>query len=525
MINLLPVILCGGSGTRLWPLSRQQYPKQMLMLAGDHSMLQATALRINKTGLPEGWQLDMPLVVGQEDCRFLTAEQLRQVGLTDFRILLEPVGRNTAPALTIAALTATADGLDSNHDPVMMVMPADHVITDLARFQTALTQALPLAANGSVVTFGVVPTSAETGYGYIRCGAHINGSDASEIDRFVEKPDIDTARQYVADGHYLWNSGIYLMRASVWLAQIEHFRPDILQACRDAVAKGSSDLDFIRVERAAFMACPAESIDYAVMEPLTADHSATLAVVQPLNAGWSDVGAWNSLMDIGEKDKDGNVLSGDVLALASNNTLVRAESRLVACIGMSDAVIVETADVVLVVHRDKLHLVKDAVAQLKSAGRSECDAHRKVHRPWGYYDGIDAGPRFQVKRIVVSPGACLSLQMHHHRAEHWTVVMGTAKVTRGNEQFLLTENQSTYIPLGVVHRLANPGVLPLEIIEVQSGAYLGEDDIVRFEDNYHRDGLQPDKLPGGKLDQQLKHVVTMPAVEHAIADTSPALAA
>lgn len=509
MNNLLPIILCGGSGTRLWPLSREQYPKQMLMLAGDRTMLQATALRISADDLPEGWQLDLPLVVGQEDCRFLTAAQLQQVGLADSRILLEPAGRNTAPALTIAALTASAGGVD----PVMIVMPADHVITELARFQTALTQALPLAADGKVLTFGVVPTSAETGYGYIRYGARLIDSEAAEIAQFVEKPDRKTAQQYVADGHYLWNSGIYLMLASVWLSQIERFRPDILRACDKAVAGGAADHDFMRVQRDAFMECASESIDYAVMEPLAAaDHEHLLGAVQPLDAGWSDVGAWNSLMDIDEKDQNGNVLKGDVLALGSSNTLVRAESRLVACIGMLDAVVVETADAVLVAHRDQLHLVKDVVALLKSAGRSECDAHRKVQRPWGYYDGIDAGHRFQVKRIVVSPGACLSLQMHYHRAEHWVVVMGTAKVTRGNEQFLLTENQSTYIPLGTLHRLENPGVVPLEIIEVQSGAYLGEDDIVRFQDNYNRDGLEPIDLLVGKPSQQLNHAFAMPGV-------------
>jgi len=504
MNNLLPVILCGGSGTRLWPLSRQQYPKQMLMLSGSHTMLQATALRLQEGGLPDDWQLLPPLVIGQEDCRFLTLDQLQQVGLKTSRILLEPAGRNTAPALTIAALTVIAGG----HDPVMIVMPADHVMTAEDRFQQALIQALPLAEHGRVVTFGVLPTMAETGYGYIRCGQKIDHHAASEITQFVEKPDLDTAQKYLADGHYWWNSGIYLVRASVWLTQIERFRLDIVQACRDAVAGGASDNEFMRVDRTAFMACPSESIDYAVMEPLTAnDHEHQLGAVQPLDAGWSDVGAWNALMEISEKDSDGNVLDGDVMTLASHNTLVRAESRLVACLGMEDVVVVETADVVLVAHRDQLHLIKDAVAQLKSSGRPECDAHRKVHRPWGYYDGIDAGHRFQVKRIVVSPGSCLSLQMHHHRAEHWVVVTGTAKVTRGNEQFLLTENQSAYIPLGVVHRLENPGIVALEIIEVQSGVYLGEDDIVRFQDSYRRDDL-----PAGNNNSQLDHVATMPVL-------------
>lgn len=486
MNHLLPVILCGGSGTRLWPLSRQHYPKQMLQLAGTHTMLQATVLRVNKAFLPEDWQLQSPLVVGQEDCRFLTAEQLVQVGMKGARILLEPLGRNTAPALTIAALMAVADG----KDPVMIVMPADHVIKDESAFQLALLHALPIADGGVVVAFGVNPTSAEIGYGYIRRGEDINEAGAAQLIEFVEKPKRDVATQYLAKGNYLWNSGIYLLRASVWLKQIKRFRPNILLACDAAVNAATADQNFIRVERAAFTDCPSESIDYAVMEPLAhTDREHKLCAVQSLDVGWSDVGAWNALMDIGEKDKNGNVLTGDVLAIDINNTLVRSENRLVACIGMQDVVVVETADVVLVAHRDHLHLVKDAVAQLKLLGRSECDMHRKVQRPWGSYDGIDEGHRFQVKRIVVSPGACLSLQMHHHRAEHWVVVKGTAKVTRGVEQFLLTENQSTYIPLGVTHRLENPGLLPLEIIEVQSGAYLGEDDIVRFEDNYSRDDL------------------------------------
>jgi mannose-1-phosphate guanylyltransferase/mannose-6-phosphate isomerase len=482
-LKILPVILCGGAGTRLWPLSRQQFPKQMLNLAGDHTMLQATALRINAATLPEDWHLDYPLIVGQEECRFLTAEQLHQIGLTQSRILLEPIGRNTAPALTLAALAANA----GNEDPVLVVMPADHVMTQPERFCEALHKGVPLALEGRVVTFGITPSSPEVGYGYIQCGAGIGDSGATEIAQFVEKPDAETAKSYLAAGNYLWNSGIYVVRASVWLEQIGRFRTDILEACRTAMEMSAHDTDFIRVGAAAFAACPSDSIDYAVMERITGDSQ--LSAVLPLSAGWSDVGAWNALWEIGNKDAAGNVLEGDVMAMESNNMLVRAESRMVACIGMKDTVVVETPDVVLVASRDQLHLVKNAVAKLKSAGRSECDQHRKVHRPWGYYDSIDTGHRFQVKRIVVSPGACLSLQMHHHRAEHWVVVMGTAKVTRGDEQFLLSENQSAYIPLGIVHRLENPGVVPLEIIEVQSGAYLGEDDIVRFQDNYHRDDL------------------------------------
>lgn len=492
MKRLLPVILCGGSGTRLWPLSREQHPKQLLMLGDDNlTMLQSTALRIDASAIPEGWQLDRPLVVGQEECRFLTAEQLRQVDIPASGIILEPVGRNTAPALTIAALAAMADG----DDPVLVAMPADHVMQHPERFREALVQGAPLAENGRVVVFGIVPTTPETGYGYIRYGAGIDGTPALQIDRFVEKPDMETAQHYLADGDYLWNSGIFMMLASTWIAQIGRFRPDILGACKVAMDSSSRDKDFLRVGQAAFAACPADSIDYAVMERLASDKASPLGALLPLDAGWSDVGAWNALWELGDKDNDGNVLSGDVLALASHNTLVRAENRMVACIGMDDTVVVETADAVLVAHRDQLHLVKDAVASLKSAGRSECNAHRKVHRPWGYYDSIDSGQRFQVKRIVVSPGSSLSLQMHHHRAEHWVVVTGTARVTRGEEHFLLTENQSTYIPLGTLHRLENPGVIPLEIIEVQSGTYLGEDDIVRFQDFYGRSAPLPEVSP------------------------------
>jgi len=484
MNTLLPVILCGGSGTRLWPLSREKHPKQLLMLGGDkHTMLQSTALRISCDALPGDWKLEHPLIVGQEECRFMTAEQLRQVDMAPSRILLEPVGRNTAPALTLAALAA----VESEDDPVLVAMPADHVMLHPEAFCETLAQGLPLAIAGRVMTFGIVPTAPETGYGYIRCGEAIAGSCALEIMNFVEKPDIDTARRYLADGNYLWNSGIFMMRASTWLKQIDRFHPEILAACMTAMAKSTTDHDFTRVDKEAFIDCPSDSIDYAVMERLVSADEDAVGAVLPLDAGWSDVGAWSALWEIGEKDGEGNVLAGDVLAMDTRNSLVRAEGRMVACIGMDDTVVVETADAVLVAHRDHLHLVKDAVARLKSAGRSECSAHRKVQRPWGYYDSIDGGKRFQVKRIVVSPGACLSLQMHHHRAEHWVVVTGTARVTRGDEKFLLTENQSTYIPLGVVHRLENPGVVPLEIIEVQSGTYLGEDDIVRFEDFYGRD--------------------------------------
>jgi len=500
-MKVLPVILCGGSGTRLWPLSRQQHPKQMLNLAGQHTMLQATALRIAGSDVPREWDIAAPLVIGQEECRFLTAEQLRQINRAASAIILEPVGRNTAPALTVASLFAMAEQED---DPVMVVMPADHIIAQPERFCAALSHAVKLAADGRIVTMGIRPTSAETGYGYIRFGNSIDGSEGSEITEFVEKPDAETAERYLAEGNYLWNSGIYILRASTWLAQIERFRPDILDACRIAMDTGARDSDFVRVGKAAFSACPSDSIDYAVMERLATLQSSEadrkLVAVVPLEAGWSDVGAWNALWELGEKDDNGNVTEGDVFVLDSHNNLVRADNRLVACIGLEDTVVVETPDAVLVASRDKLHLVKDAVAKLKAEGRTECDAHRKVQRPWGNYDSIDSGSRFQVKHIVVSPGASLSLQMHHHRAEHWIVVTGTARVTRGDEQFLLTENQSTYIPLGTVHRLENPGVVPLEMIEVQSGTYLGEDDIVRFQDHYGRDHL--DKLISGSTGNQ-----------------------
>ncbi|HEU4708772.1 MAG TPA: mannose-1-phosphate guanylyltransferase/mannose-6-phosphate isomerase [Methylophilaceae bacterium] len=496
-MKILPVILCGGSGTRLWPLSRQQHPKQMLNLAGEHTMLQATAMRISGPALPSEWEVKSPLVIGQEECRFLTAEQLRQIGRPATAIILEPVGRNTAPALTVASLFIRAE---EEEDPVMVVMPADHVIAEPEHFCEALSHAVALADQGRIVTLGIKPTLPETGYGYIRRGNPIGETGGDEIAEFVEKPDSETAERYLADGNYFWNSGIYVLRASTWLAQIERFRPDILKACRTAMDTSARDSDFVRVGKAAFAACPSDSIDYAVMERLATLQSGSddrdLVAVVPLDAGWSDVGAWNALWELGDKNADGNVLEGDVFAMNSHNNLVRAENRLVACIGMEDTVVVETADAVLVANRNQLHLVKDAVAKLKADGRTECDSHRKVQRPWGNYDSIDSGHRFQVKHIVVSPGASLSLQMHHHRAEHWIVVTGTARVTRGDEQFLLTENQSTYIPLGTVHRLENPGVVPLEMIEVQSGTYLGEDDIVRFQDHYGRDH-ELDKLISG----------------------------
>ncbi|MFZ5511967.1 MAG: mannose-1-phosphate guanylyltransferase/mannose-6-phosphate isomerase [Pseudomonadota bacterium] len=477
---IVPVILSGGSGTRLWPLSREQYPKQLLPLTGADSLLQATALRLDGF---QGAAVSAPLVVCNEEYRFITAEQLRQAGKPARAIVLEPVGRNTAPALTLAALAAARDGAD----PILLVMPADHVVTDCAAFQSAIAAGAEHAAWGAVATFGIVPDRPETGYGYIKAGKPVAGGAVRHIEAFVEKPDLATAQSYLASGEYSWNSGIFMLRASVWLKAIRHFRPDIAGACETAFAGGASDADFFRVDRQAFVACPSDSIDYAVMEKLPAEHgSGIAAVVVPMVAGWSDVGAWDALWQVAPKDEAGNVARGDVILHDTRNTLVLADGRLVACVGVDDVVVVETPDAVMVAHKDRTQDVKQVVARLKAAGRPEANLHRKVYRPWGCYDSIDGGERFQVKRIIVKPGASLSLQMHHHRAEHWVVVRGTARVTRGEEVFLLSENQSTYIPLGVRHRLENPGLVPLEIIEVQSGTYLGEDDIVRFQDTYGR---------------------------------------
>lgn len=487
-MKVQPVILCGGSGTRLWPLSREQHPKQLLALLGGQTMLQTTALRVNASAIPTDWQLMQPLVVVNEEYRFATAEQLREVNITAAAIILEPEGRNTAPALTVAALAAVQEG----EDPVLVVMPADHEISKLDAFRGIVEQAVRLAADGRLVTLGIPALSPETGYGYIQRGGAIAGTSAESIARFVEKPDLQTAQTYVESKDYYWNSGVFVTRASVWLAQIEHFRPDIFKACRASMAAASVDKDFLRLDKTTFRACPADSIDYAVMEKLGRNGRADVPAVLPLDAGWSDVGAWGALWDLGKKDANANVFSGDVMEQGTQRSFVRAESRLVACIGLSDTVVIETPDAVLVAKRDQLHLLKKIVADLKAAGRKECDAHRKIHRPWGCYDSVDAGPRFQVKRIVVKPGASLSRQMHHHRAEHWIVVVGTARVTCGTKTFLLSENESTYIPLGTLHRLENPGKVPLELIEVQSGSYLGEDDIVRYDDVYGRDCLPED---------------------------------
>ena len=479
---MIPVILSGGSGTRLWPLSRQAYPKQFLALAGEETMLQATWQRVAELASAA------PLVVANEDHRFMVAEQLRQVGCTPAAIVLEPVGRNTAPAIAVAALQATADGAD----PLLLVLPSDHVIADAAGFRAAVAAATPAAQAGKLVTFGIVPTAAETGYGYIKAAsdestptttAQTQGARASAVRQvagFVEKPDAATAAQYLASGQYFWNSGMFLFQASRYLAELERHAPAMLAACRAAFEGAKRDTDFVRLDKAAFAACPSDSIDYAVMEK-TAD-----AAVLPIDVGWNDVGSWSALWQVAQQDGDGNAHHGDVLALDCHDTLAWADRRLVAMIGLRDVVVVDSDDSLLVAHKDHVQEVKAVVAKLKAAGRPESSLHRKVYRPWGAYDSIDMGERFQVKRITVNPGAALSLQMHHHRAEHWIVVSGTAEVTRGDEVLLLSENQSTYIPLGVTHRLRNPGKVALELIEVQSGSYLGEDDIVRLEDVYGR---------------------------------------
>ena len=464
---MIPVILSGGSGTRLWPLSREAFPKQFLRLAGAGSMLQETWSRAAPLATAA------PIVVAGEEHRFMVAEQLREAGCRDARILLEPAARNTAPAIAAAALEASRDGLD----PLLLVLPSDHVIADGEGFRKAVAAAQSAADAGKLVTFGIVPAGPETGYGYIKAAS---GEGVRGVERFVEKPDPQTAAAYVASGDYFWNSGMFLFRASAFLAELERHQPAMLAACRDALAKARRDEDFVRLDKAAFCASPSDSIDYAVMEK-TAD-----AAVLPIDAGWNDVGSWAALWQVAQQDGAGNAHHGDVLAQDCRNTLAWGDGRLVALLGLDDVVVVDTADAVLVAHRDKVQDIKGIVSSLKRAGRPEPTWHRKVYRPWGSYDSIDMGGRFQVKRITVKPGAALSLQMHHHRAEHWIVVSGTGKVTRGDDTILLAENQSTYIPLGVKHRLENPGRVPLELIEVQSGSYLGEDDIVRFEDVYGR---------------------------------------
>jgi mannose-1-phosphate guanylyltransferase/mannose-6-phosphate isomerase len=468
-LTLIPVILCGGAGTRLWPLSREHFPKQLLSLVDEHSLLQNTAKRVqNYAGVAP------PILVCNENHRFLVAEQLREVSITADTIILEPDGRNTAPAVALAALQAE----QTDAGAIIVVLSSDHVIPDQAAFESALGLAIELAHKDKLVTFGIKPTSPETGFGYIKAGKNIKGGH--HVDEFVEKPDSATAERYLASGNYYWNSGMFVFKASRYLEELKRQRPDIEAAVRQAFDAMKTDADFSRPDAKIFGRCPAESIDYAVME------GAESAAIVPLDAGWSDIGSWDVLWQISDKDSDQNALVGDVLVDDVQGSYVRAEHRLVSVIGLDDIVVVETADAVMIASKSQSQNVKNIVSSLKSCEREERITHRKVHRPWGYYESVDAAERFQVKRICVKPGARLSLQKHHHRAEHWIVVTGTAQVTRDKEVFQLSENESTYIPLGAVHRLENPGKIPLEIIEVQSGHYLGEDDIVRFEDSYGR---------------------------------------
>lgn len=482
---MIPVIMAGGSGTRLWPLSRKAFPKQFLKLCGDSTMLQQTAARL------DGLSTVDPMVICNEDHRFLVAEQLRAAGKQG-SIILEPAGRNTAPAIALAAMQVMKKVDTGEEAPVLLILAADHVIRDAEAFQDAVNKLLPDVKTGRFGTLGIVPTEPATGYGYIQAGEFKGGSNQS-VQQFVEKPDVETARSYLEAGNYYWNSGMFMVRADRYLEELNTYRPDIFAACEKAMLGAAEDMDFVRVNKAAFEECPDESIDYAIMEPLsTAASTESQVVVAPLDAGWSDVGSWSALWEIADKCEDGNAtLSNgssacDVILEQTTNSFVVSGDRLVSVLGLDDVVVVDTADALLVAHKDKVQDVKSIVNTLKASGRSEHINHREVYRPWGKYDSVDSGIRYQVKRITVKPGAKLSVQMHHHRAEHWIVVSGTAKVTNGEETYLVTENESTYIPIGQIHALENPGVIELEMIEVQSGSYLGEDDIVRFKDLYGR---------------------------------------
>ncbi|WP_278362864.1 mannose-1-phosphate guanylyltransferase/mannose-6-phosphate isomerase [Acinetobacter schindleri] len=473
---MIPVILSGGSGTRLWPLSRSSYPKQFLSITEEKTLFQLTLDRIsNLNQFLVNFQ--NPIIVTNENHRFIVAEQLRQKKIPA-QILLEPIARNTAPAIAVAAELA----LSRREDPVLLILAADHVIQQQDAFNQSIQVGLAAAEAGQLVTFGIVPTAPETGYGYIKAQQKIEQSELKSypVTEFVEKPNRVTAEQYVADGSYLWNSGMFMFKASTYLLELEKFNPTIAKNAKNAIQNSKNDLDFIRLDKTSFEQCPEDSIDYAVMEKT--EH----AVVVPLNANWNDVGAWNSVWEVSQKDENGNSLRGDVIAQDTHNSLIHAETRLVSTLGLENIVVIETADAVLVADQSKVQDIKKIVEHLKSNQRSEIESHRKVFRPWGSYDSIEHGSRYQVKCIVVNPGQKLSLQMHHHRAEHWIIVNGTAKVRKGDETIILTENQSIYIPLGETHALENPGKVPLELIEVQSGSYLGEDDIVRFEDVYGR---------------------------------------
>ncbi len=483
---IIPLILAGGSGTRLWPLSRELFPKQLINITDDNSMLQNTIIRIK--GLES---VAPPIVVCNEEHRFMVAEQVRTIKVKPLSIILEPVGRNTAPAIAVGALKS----VEYIQESVILVLPADHIIEDIKEFHAAVMAGYNYAIENYLITFGIVPNSPETGYGYIKKGRKLDNSidldiiensckstknSAAIIDSFVEKPDIKTAKAYIESGEYLWNSGMFMFKASLILKELETYEPDMVQACKDAILKGEDDLDFFRLNRESFESSRSESIDYAVME------KTDKGVIIPISVGWNDLGSWDALWQTGTKDENQNVIKGDVLVADVKNSYLNAQNRLIAAVGLEEHVIVETKDAVLVAHRNRVQDVKKLVSELKAISREEAVSHSKVFRPWGSYETIDIDKRFQVKRITVKPGAKLSLQKHYHRAEHWTVVSGTAIVTKGDEEIMLTENESTYIPLGTVHRLQNPGRIPLELIEVQSGSYLGEDDIVRFDDIYGR---------------------------------------